>query len=304
MAKIIIKSILVVFFVSGQPLPAQKDFINPFKIGNYYEYRFEEQFNYRYKAKITKDTIIDGQKFFVLNIYDEPGMGNYSQFFRLDTNTLRIYRPGTNSCSDSTGYNLEGGFNMPLGYTWNTCHANLRSKIIDTATYSNVFNSGIPLQFFARHDTIGGLGKAYSFTYYGEMFGFYSSYRSSGSPFGGGEYTKVLKGAIIDGVEYGEILLEINQISNEIPSGFALEQNFPNPFNPSTVIQFAIPKKQNLKISVFNSLGQEINVLVNEVKDAGKYQYIFNGKNLSSGIYFYRLETKDFSETKRMVLVK
>ncbi|MBS1493962.1 MAG: T9SS type A sorting domain-containing protein [Bacteroidetes bacterium] len=65
-----------------------------------------------------------------------------------------------------------------------------------------------------------------------------------------------------------------------------------------------MPKKQNVKISVFNSLGQQVNVLVNEVKDAGKYQYVFSGKNLPSGIYFYRIETKDFSETKRMVLVK
>ena len=305
MAKIIIKSILIVLFVSGQAY-SQGGFINPFKIGNYFEYLYNEQtFSYRYKAKITNDTIINGQKFIVMRFYDEPAMGNYSVCYRLDTATLKIYNQGFSSCADSTGYGLIGGFKLPIGFTWDTCGSGAyhKTQITDTGTTSQLYNSGIPLKAFIKKDTTG-LVELSGITYWAEMFGYCYDYRSGGSPFSNNWYEKILRGAIIDGIRYGEILSDINQISTEIPAGYELKQNYPNPFNPSTVIQFAIPKKQSVKISVFNSLGQEINVLVNEIKDAGTYQYIFNGKNLTSGIYFYRIETKDFTETKRMVLVK
>jgi hypothetical protein len=300
--KTICKFFILIILLS-QPLLAQ-DFITPFKIGNYYEYLYEEPtFDYRYKAKITKDTAINGKKIYTMSIYDEPAMGNYDKYFIFDTVTKNLYSPG-GFCPDSTGFNLLGGFNIAEGYYWDTCRtgAFFRSSLVDSGT-SKIFNSGTPLKYFIRKDTVGFI-ELNTYESYAEMFGYVSFYRTGGSAFGNGPYGKTLQGAIIDGVRYGEILSDINQVSNEIPAGYELKQNFPNPFNPSTVIQFAIPKKQSVKISVFNTLGQEISVLVNGVKDAGKYQYIFNGKNLSSGIYFYRLETANFTETKRMMLVK
>lgn len=304
MAKIIIKSILIVLFVSGQAY-SQGGFIAPFKIGNYYEYLYEESaISARYSAKITKDTIVNGKKIYTMSIYNEPPMGDYQKNFIFDTVSLNLYSPG-GFCPDSTGFNLLGGFNLSEGYYWDTCRTGVyfRSSIIDTGTSTGIFNSGISLKYFTRKDTSGFI-EITAYSSFAQKFGDVSYYSTGGSAFSGGPYGKTLVGAIIDGVRYGSIVLDVNQISNEVPSGFMLKQNFPNPFNPSTVIQFAIPKKQSVKISVFNSLGQQINVLVNEIKDAGTYQYIFNGKNLTSGIYFYRIETKDFTETKRMVLVK
>ena len=94
------------------------------------------------------------------------------------------------------------------------------------------------------------------------------------------------------------------QESSVQPSNFRLFQNHPNPFNPTTTIEFQIPERVFVKLSIFNTLGQEIETFVNEEKQAGTHRIQFNGSNLSSGIYFYRLETSKFVETKKMILLK
>ncbi len=96
----------------------------------------------------------------------------------------------------------------------------------------------------------------------------------------------------------------INVISSVIPDKFSLGNNYPNPFNPETNIKFDIAKSTFAKLVVFDSRGREINTLVNEKLSPGSYQYNFNASDLPSGAYFYRLETSDFTETKRMILVK
>jgi len=91
----------------------------------------------------------------------------------------------------------------------------------------------------------------------------------------------------------------------EIPVNYELSQNYPNPFNPVTKINFDLPKEGLVKLKVYDLLGREIAVLVNnEFKQPGRYTVEFNGTNLASGIYFYRIETKEFIQTKKMVLVK
>jgi photosystem II stability/assembly factor-like uncharacterized protein len=96
----------------------------------------------------------------------------------------------------------------------------------------------------------------------------------------------------------------IKQISELVPKSFSLEQNYPNPFNPSTSIRYELPKSGFIKLVVFDALGREIETLVNEKQSAGTYEATFDGSNYSSGIYFYKLTTNGFNETKRMVLVK
>jgi hypothetical protein len=94
-----------------------------------------------------------------------------------------------------------------------------------------------------------------------------------------------------------------NQISN-IPDSYSLAQNYPNPFNPVTVIKYGIPKAASLSISVYNLLGQKVATLVNETKDAGYYDVRFDGSNLSSGIYIYRIVAGSYTDMKKMVLMK
>jgi len=83
-----------------------------------------------------------------------------------------------------------------------------------------------------------------------------------------------------------------------------LEQNYPNPFNPSTNINFKLAKTGFTTLKVYNILGQEIAVLVNEKLKLGNYSYEFNAENLNSGLYFYKLQTNEFSDTKKMMLIE
>lgn len=96
----------------------------------------------------------------------------------------------------------------------------------------------------------------------------------------------------------------IQNISSVIPDKFFLENNFPNPFNPSTNIKFQLPEKSFVSLIVYDMLGREVEKLLNEDVSAGYYNFNFSASHLNSGIYFYRLETNKFSDTKRMVLIK
>jgi hypothetical protein len=89
-----------------------------------------------------------------------------------------------------------------------------------------------------------------------------------------------------------------------IPSRFELGQNYPKPFNPTTIINFNLPEKSLVTLKVYNILGQEVATLVNEVKDAGAYNVQFNADNLPSGVYVYTLSAGKFTSTKKMMLLK
>jgi mannose/cellobiose epimerase-like protein (N-acyl-D-glucosamine 2-epimerase family) len=87
-------------------------------------------------------------------------------------------------------------------------------------------------------------------------------------------------------------------------NNFLLSQNYPNPFNPSTVIRYSLPEKSYIKLTVYDALGKEISLLVDEEKPAGNYQVTWNASGLASGIYFYQLKSGNFIDTKKMILVK
>ena len=88
------------------------------------------------------------------------------------------------------------------------------------------------------------------------------------------------------------------------PLEFTLDQNFPNPFNPSTTINYSIPNSSFVQLIVYNSIGQEIAILVNEIIEGGNHSVDFDASNLPSGIYLYKLQAGSFVETKKMILMK
>jgi len=96
----------------------------------------------------------------------------------------------------------------------------------------------------------------------------------------------------------------IHQISSEIPANYSLGQNYPNPFNPSTTIEYSIVKSSFVKLSIFDISGKEVNTLISGSQSAGTYSAKFDASNLSTGVYFYKIQTDEFTETKKMILVK
>lgn len=100
-------------------------------------------------------------------------------------------------------------------------------------------------------------------------------------------------------------VIGIQNVSSEVPEGFSLQQNYPNPFNPNTKIRFSVPKSTNVTVAVYDVTGKIVATLAkNEFVSAGVNEISFNAANLASGIYFYTLKAGDFTQTKKMILVK
>jgi len=110
--------------------------------------------------------------------------------------------------------------------------------------------------------------------------------------------------AVIDDVSFGDVQTDVeNDVNN--PTAFKLEQNFPNPFNPSTKIKYTVPASgEKVTLKVYNVLGNELATLVDDVKSAGAYEVNFNASSLTSGTYFYKLQTGNLVETKKMIYLK
>ena len=102
----------------------------------------------------------------------------------------------------------------------------------------------------------------------------------------------------------GESLMEEKDYSNKIPDEFSLSQNYPNPFNPSTTISYMVPKSSFVTIKLYDALGKEVAILVNEEKQDGTYSVRFDGSKMSSGIYFYTMQSEDFLSTRKLILLK
>jgi len=100
------------------------------------------------------------------------------------------------------------------------------------------------------------------------------------------------------------VIIGINQLSSEVPNEFSLSQNYPNPFNPNTNIRLHLNKSGFVKLLVYDISGKEVETLVSQVLKAGIYEVDWNGSRHSSGVYFYKVITDDFIQTKKMVLVK
>jgi len=116
-----------------------------------------------------------------------------------------------------------------------------------------------------------------------------------------GTYSYRLKQVDFDGsFEYSDVV----EVDVQTPLTFALDQNYPNPFNPSTSIQYSIPETGNVRLAVFNLIGEEVAVLVNGTVQAGHYEVSFNASSLPSGVYLYKLQSANSVEVKKMMLLK
>ncbi len=154
-------------------------------------------------------------------------------------------------------------------------------------------NTGSSTQWRATHNGSGNLND------FGNAIGIDATgniYVTGGSNVGGFNNMCTIK--------YAPGSIGINIISNEVPFGFSLSQNYPNPFNPSTVIKFQVPSSSSVKIVVFDALGREVATLVNEQLQAGTYEVDWDATNYPSGVYFYKLIADNFSQNRKMIIIK
>lgn len=102
----------------------------------------------------------------------------------------------------------------------------------------------------------------------------------------------------------GKLIKDYENQINQVPEKFELKQNYPNPFNPVTTIEFAIPKQTLVNLTIFDIHGRKVLTLVNETLISGSYKIRFDAKDYGSGVYFYRIQTDEFVDIKKLILIK
>ena len=248
----------------------------------------------RFKARITKDTIMNAHKYYFLMNFPDIGTG-WVRYDSARTNLL-YYSPNAN-CSGYANDKIIDSLSARLNNQVNGCVYHWSYTRCEDTTNQTLFsNYNVKSKTF-RHD-----GLMLAHTRYAKNFGI-SSYDAGEPP--PSTYFVSLVGCYINGILYGDTLLtNVMQISTEIPSSYSLGQNYPNPFNPRTVVSFSLPVAGDVSLKVYDVRGREVQTLVNERLNTGTYETRFDGSGLTSGVYFYRLMSGDFAETKRMLLIK
>lgn len=296
------KKLLVVLFLFAAMNASALDTITgkyfPLQVGNVYKYYFGTSggYSYTYKIRIIKDTIIENKTYFKFTPFQfEPYA---SSLIRFDTLSGNIYaRSASGYCSYSPFEILLDSLKANLNDSATVCNSIYRHRCNLTG-YWNIIGNNVLTKRFKRNEYPA---EDYAEYMYAMGFGIVSVNYKEGQIYAGHS----LIGCYINGVLYGDTLLTgINQISSELPSAYSLSQNYPNPFNPTTKIKFSVPKAGDAKIVVFDIMGREVQTLVNEKLQPGTYEASFDGSALNSGVYFYKLTTDGFTETKKMLLIK
>ena len=200
--------------------------------------------------------------------------------------------------TDFSDFALAGMEALPVELSSFVSTINGRNVELNWATASETNNSGFDIE---RSSANGSWTKIANVSGNGTSE-ISHSYSYTDRNLASGNYSYRLKQIDFNGnFEYFNLN---NEVIVGVPSNFSLSQNYPNPFNPSTKINFDLPVDGNVSLKIFDMSGKEVMTLVNEVKTAGYYSVNFNGASLSSGIYFYTIQSGSFVSTKKMTLIK
>ena len=270
----------------------------PLQIGNQWQYKVyhivygpnQDTTIYYSFSEVERDTIMpNGYQYQVVKRSDST-----LDFLQIDSITACVYSYNYDS---SRGIKIDS-LRCSEGDWFGE---NYYCAFIDTATVLNFHTYTMGIENYnpeitVNHTLAMNLGPVYLYRYEAYMWG--------------QEWISNVVYARINGVEYGVIVNSESGLDNK-SLDFDLYQNFPNPFNPVTSIQYTVSSRQFVSLKVYDVLGNEIATLVNEEKQPGTYEVEFNtqshsgeGRNLTSGIYFYQLKSGNFEETKKMLLLK
>jgi len=186
---------------------------------------------------------------------------------------------------------------VPVELSSFTATTNGNEVILNWSTATELNNQGFEIQRSREGDEFFTVGFTEGHGTTTEQH----NYTYSDKLLDNGKYYYRLKQVDFDGsYEYSDIV----EVDFAAFNSYLLEQNYPNPFNPTTTISFNVAEKSNVKITILNTIGEEVAVVLNGEKEAGYHQVEFNAANLPSGVYFYQLEAVEFISTKKMILLK
>jgi len=211
--------------------------------------------------------------------------------------------------NSTTGFAVgEGGtiiktFNaiVPVELTTFTSSITGNDVTLNWCTATEINNQGFQIERSNKLEAKSGEWESIGFVIGNGTTTEAQSYSFADENLSAGEYQYRLKQIDYDGTfEYSNTI----EVNIDLPKTFALLNCFPNPFNPSTKIIYEIPKQSNVLLKVYDILGNEVSILVNEMQSAGSYQIVFDASELSNGVYFYKLQAGNFVQTRKMILLK
>ena len=277
----------------------------PLKIGNYWVYEVyvdetgvPEFVGFEIKSIIDTLTENNGKNYFLYkNIYTNGMIDTLA--IRLDSLTANMYVYSKDTGDELLFENLAAVVGDSVCYeynpAWNCQFVQLEREFTDFGL-NTLIKDYYPqsLGWYFGHSLVKGIG-------------LYKTWNGDNVTF-----SSILKGCIINGVVYGDTtVVSVEDETPNLPKEFYLSQNYPNPFNPTTIIKYSIPNvarseasQNKIVLKVYDVLGKEIATLVNEEKPPGTYEVTFNAAGLPSGVYLYRLTAGNFSDVKKLILIK
>ena len=236
---------------------------------------------------ITGDTTFSGVTYKVMQVKDFV-FGSSAEFYRADSaGNILQYDVSQGRPNTLYAFANKSGNYWPCRFGFGHFDSSFVTTVFDTA------RSCITVGFYSAPDTFQGASAHWHVLVAG------IGLLNDESLDGGG----VLTGARIDGTVYG-VITAVHKPASATPATFSLKQNYPNPFNPSTTISYQLPANSHAVLKVFDILGREVETLVNERLTAGDHSVRFDGANLPSGVYFYRLNAGMYHDTKKFLLLK
>ena len=267
----------------------------PLHIGNVYKYHVNilGSPGYDYNRRIIKDTVINSKRYFVLS---QPFPGINGMFVRYDSTSGNIYYWFTSDyCSYSPFEPLIDSLRANINDSTVVCYLPYIRYCTDTNT-TTLFGVPEKMKSYKEFNLEGYTGVTYG-SNFGVVGATYHDFWST-------SYHNVV-GCYINGILYGDTTITgVQQISSEVPEKYRLFQNYPNPFNPTTKVKMQIAKMSDVKLIVYDALGREVAMLVNEQLKPGAYEVVWDASGYPSGVYFYKIEAGEFVETRKMVLLK
>ena len=307
--KAIIHCFALLFFFNGVLSSQDTAIVKylPLKVGNVWVYNWVAyaQSSGQVRISVTGSTQLNGHIYYNLVQEGSPcscAQPTYSPFLnqldnpvRIDSSTGNIFWKSSTNCGWHFGEQLFDSLKMaPDTFgIYNNCFFVSCFDTNSAVVFGNAYQSkcvGQPIMNYSK------------IRRYVKGFGLATSHQD-GSYHAMCDYT--LTGCVLNGIVYGDTTITgIYPISSEIPNTYSLYQNYPNPFNPSTIINYQLPVSNQVRLVIYDILGREIAVLVNEKLSSGTYEVKWDGSNYPSGMYFYKLITAEYTETRKMVLVK